>query len=85
VGQDLPEPAGHDGDDPEQQALQADSVGLALLVVLDSLTPAERLGGWPAGPGAGSRGRPRPTPTWPASGRWRTPSWPTPTASAGWS
>jgi RNA polymerase sigma factor (sigma-70 family) len=33
-----------DGDlDPEQQALLADSVGLALLVVLDQLTPAERL------------------------------------------
>ncbi|PWR11708.1 RNA polymerase subunit sigma-70 [Micromonospora acroterricola] len=29
--------------DPEQQALMADSVGLALLVVLDTLTPAERL------------------------------------------
>src|SRR5918996_90827 len=29
--------------DPEQQALLADSVGLALLVVLDALTPAERL------------------------------------------
>ena len=29
--------------DPEQQAVLADSVGLALLVVLDSLTPAERL------------------------------------------
>ncbi|HEX9232095.1 MAG TPA: sigma-70 family RNA polymerase sigma factor [Jatrophihabitantaceae bacterium] len=29
--------------DPEQEALQADSVGLALLVVLDTLTPAERL------------------------------------------
>jgi RNA polymerase sigma-70 factor, ECF subfamily len=43
VGEHLPEPAGHDGDDPEQQALQADSVGLALLVVLDTLTPAERL------------------------------------------
>jgi RNA polymerase sigma-70 factor, ECF subfamily len=28
---------------PEEQALLADSVGLALLVVLDSLTPAERL------------------------------------------
>lgn len=28
---------------PEQQALLADSVGLALLVVLDQLTPAERL------------------------------------------
>ncbi|MGH3478224.1 MAG: sigma-70 family RNA polymerase sigma factor [Nocardioidaceae bacterium] len=33
-----------DGDlDPEQEALLADSVGLALLVVFDSLTPAERL------------------------------------------
>jgi len=30
-------------DDPEQQALLADSVGLALLVVLDTLSPAERL------------------------------------------
>jgi RNA polymerase sigma factor (sigma-70 family) len=29
--------------DPEQQALLADSVGLALLVVLDTLSPAERL------------------------------------------
>jgi RNA polymerase sigma-70 factor, ECF subfamily len=32
-----------DGIDPEQQALLADSVGLALLVVLDTLNPAERL------------------------------------------
>jgi RNA polymerase sigma factor (sigma-70 family) len=32
-----------DGPDPEQEALLADSVGLALLVVLDSLAPAERL------------------------------------------
>src|SRR5688572_20189568 len=31
------------GIDPEQQALLADSVGLALLVVLDTLGPAERL------------------------------------------
>lgn len=31
------------GTDPEQEALLADSVGLALLVVLDRLTPAERL------------------------------------------
>lgn len=30
-------------DDPEQHALLADSVGLALLVVLDTLAPAERL------------------------------------------
>ncbi|SDM15845.1 sigma-70 family RNA polymerase sigma factor [Nonomuraea jiangxiensis] len=29
--------------DPEQQAMLSDSVGLALLVVLDRLTPAERL------------------------------------------
>jgi RNA polymerase sigma factor (sigma-70 family) len=32
-----------DGVDPEQEALLADSVGLALLVVLDALSPAERL------------------------------------------
>lgn len=32
-----------DGVDPEQEALLADSVGEALLVVLDTLTPAERL------------------------------------------
>jgi RNA polymerase sigma factor (sigma-70 family) len=32
-----------DAADPEQEALLADLVGLALLVVLDSLTPAERL------------------------------------------
>ncbi|MHA6762357.1 sigma-70 family RNA polymerase sigma factor [Streptacidiphilus sp. PAMC 29251] len=31
------------GGDPEQEAVMADSVGLALLVVLDTLTPAERL------------------------------------------
>ncbi|MGC1214920.1 MAG: RNA polymerase sigma factor SigJ [Micromonospora sp.] len=31
------------GVDPEQDALLADSVGLALLVVLETLTPAERL------------------------------------------
>jgi RNA polymerase sigma factor (sigma-70 family) len=31
------------GGDPEEQALLADSVGLALLVVLDTLAPAERL------------------------------------------
>ena len=28
---------------PEQEVLLADSVGLAMLVVLDALTPAERL------------------------------------------
>jgi RNA polymerase sigma factor (sigma-70 family) len=32
-----------DGPDPEHEALLADSVGVALLVVLDRLTPAERL------------------------------------------
>ena len=31
------------GPDPEHEALIADSVGLALMVVLQSLTPAERL------------------------------------------
>jgi RNA polymerase sigma-70 factor (ECF subfamily) len=41
----LPEPIVDraDGVDPEHEALLADSVGLALLVVLDTLTPAERL------------------------------------------
>jgi RNA polymerase sigma-70 factor, ECF subfamily len=40
-----PEPVatGTRGSSPEQEALLADSVGLALLVVLDRLTPAERL------------------------------------------
>jgi RNA polymerase sigma factor (sigma-70 family) len=32
-----------DGIDPEREALLADSVGLAMLVVLETLTPAERL------------------------------------------
>jgi RNA polymerase sigma factor (sigma-70 family) len=41
----LPEPivSPPDGLDPEQEALLADSVGLALLVVLETLTPSERL------------------------------------------
>jgi RNA polymerase sigma factor (sigma-70 family) len=45
VGSWLPEPVvtPETGDDPEQEALLADSVGLALLVVLDTLKPAERL------------------------------------------
>src|SRR5215211_6152809 len=43
AGEDLPDPVSEDGDDPEQQALQAEGVGLALLVVLDTLTPPERL------------------------------------------
>src|SRR3984957_296817 len=41
IGGQLREPASDV--DPEHQALVADSVGLALLVVLDTLTPAERL------------------------------------------
>src|SRR5882757_4142725 len=45
VGSWLPEPVVtvDDQSDPEQEALLADSVGLALLVVLETLTPAERL------------------------------------------
>jgi len=41
----LPEPIidRADGTDPEHEALLADSVGLALLVVLEMLSPAERL------------------------------------------
>ena len=41
----LPEPLVEDSADngPEQEAVLADSVGMALLVVLESLTPAERL------------------------------------------
>jgi RNA polymerase sigma factor (sigma-70 family) len=41
----LPDPIAsrEDGSDPEHEALLADSVGLALLVVLEKLTPAERL------------------------------------------
>src|SRR6266700_797317 len=34
---------GEDGIDPEHEALLADSVGLALLVVLKTLAPAERV------------------------------------------
>jgi RNA polymerase sigma factor (sigma-70 family) len=45
LGVHLPDPiiSHRDGVDPEQQALLAEGVGLALLVVLDTLTPAERL------------------------------------------
>jgi RNA polymerase sigma factor (sigma-70 family) len=42
-GDQIPDLAGADSDDPESDALLADSVGAALLVVLDTLTPAERL------------------------------------------
>ena len=41
----LPDPivSPQEGLDPEQEALLGDSIGLAMLVVLDSLTPAERV------------------------------------------
>jgi RNA polymerase sigma-70 factor, ECF subfamily len=39
----LPEPVVSANDSPEKDAVLADSVGLALLVVLETLTPAERL------------------------------------------
>lgn len=45
LGPDAPEPAAGSGarSDPEQEAMLAESVGLALLVVLDTLSPAERV------------------------------------------
>ena len=45
VGVDMPEPAadGQDAAGPEQEAVLADSIGLALLVVLETLAPAERV------------------------------------------
>ena len=43
VGSWLPEPVVGVENGPEDEAVLADSVGLALLVVLDTLTPAERL------------------------------------------
>jgi len=43
VGSWLPEPVVTIENGPEDEAVLADSVGLALLVVLDTLTPAERL------------------------------------------
>lgn len=42
-GEPEPVASGKAGADPEQEALLADSVSLALLVVLDRLTPPERL------------------------------------------
>jgi RNA polymerase sigma factor (sigma-70 family) len=41
----LPDPivSGDEGMDPEQEALLGDSVGLAMLIVLDALTPVERV------------------------------------------
>ncbi len=45
IGVHVPDPviSRADGTNPEDEALLADSVGLALLVVLETLTPAERL------------------------------------------
>jgi RNA polymerase sigma-70 factor (ECF subfamily) len=45
IGPRVPDPIidPTDGTDPEHEALLADSVGIALLVVLETLTPAERL------------------------------------------
>jgi RNA polymerase sigma-70 factor, ECF subfamily len=45
LGVHIPEPIidRADGVDPEHEALLADSVGLALLVVLETLSPPERL------------------------------------------
>jgi RNA polymerase sigma-70 factor (ECF subfamily) len=43
VGTWLPQPVVTIESNPEDEAVLADSVGLALLVVLDTLTPAERL------------------------------------------
>src|ERR1700682_2107095 len=45
LGEHLPDPIARreDGIDPEHEAVTADSVGLALLVVLETLAPAERL------------------------------------------
>ena len=45
VGAELPEPVldSLGGSDPEQEAIIAESIGLALLVVLDRLSPAERV------------------------------------------
>src|SRR5918993_1955489 len=45
VGVHVPDPfvSCADGPDPEHEALLADSVGLALLVALETLSPAERL------------------------------------------
>jgi len=43
VGMHLPESIASDGIDPEAEALLADSIGPALLVILHTLAPAERL------------------------------------------
>jgi hypothetical protein len=67
LGTHVPDPivSREDRVNPEHEALLADSVGLALLVVLDTLAPA-----------VGCRERPRfPTPISSASEQWSTPSW----------
>ncbi|PSL00578.1 RNA polymerase sigma-70 factor (ECF subfamily) [Murinocardiopsis flavida] len=43
LGEPHPDPVADRSGDPEHRALQADAVGAALIVVLDTLTPAERL------------------------------------------
>src|SRR3990170_2068825 len=49
IGLEIPDPiveapeAPGQASDPERQAMVADSIGLAMLIVLDQLTPAERL------------------------------------------
>jgi RNA polymerase sigma factor (sigma-70 family) len=45
IGAHVPEPIASrdDGSDPEHEALLAESIGLALLVVLETLAPAERV------------------------------------------
>ena len=41
LGPDVPEPAA--APDPDHEALLAESIGLALMIVLDTLSPAERI------------------------------------------
>jgi RNA polymerase sigma-70 factor (ECF subfamily) len=43
LGEDLPGVRGAEKSDPEDEALLSESVGLALLVILDTLAPAERV------------------------------------------
>jgi RNA polymerase sigma factor (sigma-70 family) len=43
ISPDISEPAATTESDPEHEALLADSLGLALLIVLDTLSPAERV------------------------------------------